>query len=62
MVHSELEEKDLENYLAQQGALPSMREGVVAGAAENGGNRGKGGEKKEKFEDVDLKDSNGHLV
>ena len=71
MTHSELEEKDLENFLAtQQGALPSTRAGVITGSKGNGGGDGNskgsdgggGSEEEEKFDDMDLKDANGHLV
>ena len=59
MTHKELEEKDLENYLAtEHGALPSMRAGAIMGSGEEEGDEGGGKE----FDDVDLKNPNGYLV
>ena len=64
MSHTELEEKDLEDYLGtEQGSLPSTRSGVIES---NGNDYGDAGEGRHKLQDVDLKEDSdsvkGHLV
>ena len=60
MSHSELEEKDLENYLdTPQGAFPSMRTGVITSLESNGMSGGGRGLREGEFEDVDLHQSSG---
>lgn len=73
MSHSELEAKDLENYLGtEEGSFPSTKTGVIATASKNGsaGSSGEGGGKeKTGLRDVDLENQEyetssvkGHLV
>lgn len=55
MTHSELEEKDLENYLStQSGSYPSLKSGVIT-ATETSGNteESNGGNVKEDFHEVE---------
>ena len=75
MSHSELEAKDLENYLGtSEGALPGTRAGVITVSSKNGSGAGggKGGGREDEkaiLRDVDLQDQKleknsdkGHLV
>lgn len=71
MSHSELEAKDLENYLGtEEGSLPGTRTGVITMSSTNGSGAGGGeggGREDEKaiLQDVDLQEQDnakGHLV
>ena len=75
MRHSELEEKDLENYLTtQEGSFPGAKAGVISSVDKNGSSAGGGGggreegeghSEKKRLQDIDLSDNdsmNGHLV